>query len=66
MHIRTILYIVITPLTIWAMEALNIDRFFKKNRFNQIRIMYLLLSFALSYLVVNFCMDFFTSYTFSF
>ncbi len=65
MHIRTILYIVITPLTIWAMEALNIERFFKKNRLNQIRILYILFSLALSYLVVNFLMDFVNSYIFN-
>ena len=65
MHVRTILYIVITPLTIWALEALNIERFFKKNRLNQIRILYILLALALAYLVVNFLMDFVNSYTFT-
>jgi len=66
MHIRTILYIVVTPLTIWSLTSLNIEKFFKKGKINQIKIFYVLLSFALSYLVVNFLMDFFTSYTFSF
>ncbi len=62
MHIRTILYIIVTPLTIWALEALNIERFFKKNRIGQIKLMYILLTLALSYLVVNFLMDFYNSY----
>jgi len=60
MNIKTILYVVIVPLTIWALESLNINQFFKKNRYYQARILYLILSLGLSYLVVNFFYDFFT------
>jgi len=60
MNIKTILYVVIVPLTIWALESLNINQFFKKNRYYQSRILYLILSLGLSYLVVNFFYDFFT------
>ena len=60
MNIKTILYIVVVPLTIWALESLNINQFFKKNRYYQSRILYLILSLGLSYLVVNFFYDFFT------
>ena len=60
MNIKTILYIVVVPFTIWALESLNINQFFKKNRYYQSRILYLILSLGLSYLVVNFFYDFFT------
>lgn len=59
--VRIILYIVFVPLSIWALECININNLFKKNRYYQARVLYLLLSLALSYLVVNFLMDFFIS-----
>jgi len=61
MNIRTILYFIITPLCIWCISSLNIDRFFRKNRTVQIITTYVLISMALSYLIVNFLMDFFLS-----
>mgnify|MGYP002626303704 CR=1 FL=1 len=59
MSIKTILYIIFVPLSIWALDAINIENKFKKNRYYQSRVLYLLISFALSYLVVNFFYDFF-------
>ena len=59
MTIKTILYIVTVPLSIWALDALNIENKFKKNRYYQSRLLYLFISFSLSYLVVNFLYDFF-------
>lgn len=59
--IRLILYIFIVPFTIWSLESININGIFKKNRYYQARFVYLLLSLGLSYLVVNFLMDFFTT-----
>ena len=59
MNIKTVLYIIIVPITIWALESLNINQFFKKNRYYQSRIIYLIISLGLSYLVVNFFYDFF-------
>lgn len=61
MNVRTILYCVIVPLTIWALESLNISNIFKKNRYFQSRLLYLFLTISISYLVVNFFMDFFIS-----
>ncbi len=52
------LYIVTFPLAIWALESLRIEGLFKKGRVVQIRIVYLLFSFAISYLVTNFLYDF--------
>ena len=60
--IKTILYVLIVPFSILALDSINIQKVFKKNRYVQARILYLFLAMALSYLVVNFFYDFFTSY----
>ena len=55
------LYIAVTFLVIWAMDAVNINQIFKKNRVFQARVFYFLLGVSLIYLVTNFLMDLFTS-----
>lgn len=60
MNIKTILYLIIVPFTIWALDSININQIFKKNRYYQARLFYLMLCLGLSYLVVNFFIDFFT------
>lgn len=57
--LKTILYIVTTVLSIWALDSINITNLFKKNRYYQSRILYLFIAVSLSYLVVNFFYDFF-------
>jgi len=59
MSVKTILYIIITPLVIWALDSINITNVFKKNRYYQARALYLILTLSLSYLTVNFIYDFF-------
>lgn len=59
MNIKTILYLVVVPLVIWALECINIQNLFKKNRKYQATLLYLICSLSLSYLVVNFFYDFF-------
>lgn len=59
MSAKAILYIVITPLVIWALDSINITNVFKKNRYYQARALYLILTLSLSYLTVNFLYDFF-------
>lgn len=61
MNIKTILYIIIVPITIWALESLNINQFFKKNRYYQSRILYFLIAIFLSYTTTNFFYDFFVN-----
>jgi uncharacterized membrane protein YwzB len=41
-----------------ALESINTNGIFKKNRIPFIKILFLMISFALSYLVVNFLIDF--------
>lgn len=59
MHVKAILYILVMPFVIWAMDAVNINSIFKKNKIYQASIFYIILAMALTYLVVNFLMDFF-------
>ena len=59
--LRIILYCVCVPLWIWALDSINITNLFKKNRYYQARLLYILVALGLSYLVVNFFMDFYSS-----
>ena len=45
---------------IWAMEGININGIFKKNKEYQARIFYIILVFSLTYLVANFIISFLT------
>jgi len=52
------LYIVTLPIVILSLEAVKIEQLFRQGRVLQIRIFYLIVSFSLDYLVVNFFYDF--------
>lgn len=56
--IKILLYIIILPFTIWAMEGLDLNKLFKQSRVYQARIIYLLLAICITYLVSNFIYDF--------
>ena len=58
------LYLVVTILVIWAMDSLNINGIFKKNKVIQARLLYFFLGLSLIYLVTNFLMDLFTTIKF--
>ncbi len=55
--IKILLYTCTIPLVIWGVESININAIFKKNRHYQARIVYMMIIFSLSYLVVNFLDD---------
>lgn len=57
--LKGILYLVMIPISIWALDSININGIFKKNKYYQSRVIYLMISIGLSYLVVNFFYDFF-------
>ncbi len=61
MHLRTILYFLVFPLTVYSLDSFDFNRFLKKNKVLQARILYLLLCLGISFLVVNFFMDFYSS-----
>lgn len=60
MLLKAILYIIFTFIAIWALDSINITNLFKKNKYYSSRVLYLMISISLSYLVVNFLYDFFT------
>ena len=61
MSARAILYVVVTILVIWSLDAININQIFKKNRVIQARVIYLLIAISIIYPVTNFLWDFFLS-----
>ena len=58
MEIKLILYILSVPFILWLLESININGIFKKNKERQIKILYIVAAFILSYLLVNFITDF--------
>jgi len=59
MLLKAILYIIFTFIAIWALDSININNIFKTNKYYASRVLYLMISVSLSYLVVNFLYDFF-------
>ena len=64
MHGKVLIYILVSGLVIWSLEAININQIFKKNRVFQATLFYFFLALSLIYLVTNFIMDLFTSIKF--
>lgn len=64
MNIKIILYCIMIPLSIWALDSINMSNIFKKNKYYASRFLYLFLALGLSYLVVNFFYDFFINFKF--
>ena len=60
MSAKYFLYLFITIVVIWAMDSINLNGIFKKNKIWQARILYFLLALSLIYLVTNFIWDFFS------
>ena len=56
--IKAVLYIFFLIMSIWAMERLDLNRFFKQSRIYQARLIYLMLAMCISYLATNFIYDF--------
>ena len=61
MSIKFFIYCLITILVIWAMDSVNINGIFKKNKILQARIFYFLLGISMIYLITNFIFDIFTT-----
>jgi uncharacterized membrane protein YwzB len=59
MNVKTILYIIIVPISIWITTSMRLEQIFKKNKITQIITFYLFISLGISYLVVNFIYDFY-------
>ena len=61
MSVKFFIYILVSIIVIWAMDSVNINQIFKKNRLLQARVFYLLLGLSIIYLITNFIFDFFVS-----
>ena len=55
---KFILYILVTILTTWSMDAVNINSIFKKGQIVKARVVYFLILLSIIYLVTNFIYDF--------
>ena len=62
--IKAILYILLLPFTIWAMDGLDLNKLFKQSRIYQARIIYIMIAISMTYLITNFVIDFFGSFVF--
>lgn len=61
MNVKILLYIAVGFVVIFAMDSLNINGIFKKNRVIQARVLYFMIFMSLTYLVTNFIYDLFLS-----
>lgn len=59
MNPKFILYLLSLLVIIPSLDGLNLNFLFKKNRFFEARIIYIMIALSFSYLVVNFIYDFF-------
>lgn len=57
MLVKFLLYAFITPLVILALDSININQIFKKNKVFQARLFHFFLALSLIYLVTNFIYD---------
>ena len=55
---KFILYVMVTILTTWAMDGVNINAIFKKGQVIKARVVYFLILLSIIYLVTNFIYDF--------
>ncbi len=58
--VKLLLYLLIIPLVVYAMDSVNINGIFKRGQSNyyQARVMYMFLVMALSWIIVQFVNDF--------
>ena len=59
MNIKLILYVIILPLAIYALDSVKINNIFKNNKIFAARVLYIMVAICMTYLVVNFIYDFF-------
>ncbi len=59
MNVKVILYILVLPLVMYALDGVNINFIFKKNKVVQARILYIMLGLIITYLLVSFIYDFY-------
>ena len=58
MNYKTYIYVITLLMSIYALSGVNFDGFIKSNKAIEARLLVILLSIGLSYLVTNFITDF--------
>lgn len=58
MNYKLILYVVFTFISAYGISGLNINQFIRKNKIWEARVLVMVLSFALGYLLTNFVLEF--------
>ncbi len=58
--IKVYLYAIALFFSIWVLDAVDFNRILKKNKNIQARILYLLISIIMAYVIVNFIWDFYS------
>lgn len=59
MNIKTLLYLLAVPFSLFVLDSINLNKIFKKNKITQAKLFYLTIVLLMSYLLVNFIYDFF-------
>ena len=59
MNVKFLLYLITIPFVMYALDSLNINYLFKKNKVLQARILYIIMGLIITYLLVNFMYDFY-------
>ena len=59
MSVKFFIYVFVTCIVVWSLDAVNINQIFKKNKVTQARVFYFLLALALIQLVTTFIYDFY-------
>ncbi len=59
---KIFIYIIVSILVIWSLEAVNINSIFKKNRVIQATTFYFLIALSMIYLVTNFVYDIYMTF----
>jgi len=54
MNIELLLYTLVIPFVVYLLMSLNLENIFKKGHVLQARLFYVIATFSISYLVVNF------------
>ena len=55
------LYLLVLIIVIWAMDGVNINAIFKKNRVYQAKVFYIIIIFSLASMTTNFILSFLNS-----
>ena len=64
MSVKYFIYLIVTIITIWALDSININAIFTKNKIWQARVFYFFLALSLIYLVTNCIYDLYNSAVF--